>query len=123
MPILQRKTLTIILGALLVWIGYKVWHIRIEKMETNVQLGEISSRVADLERNNNFLASSSAYFSSEVYLERQARLKLNYKFADEQVAFVYKDTSVKIASSSDGSRDKLSGMPSWKQWWYYLLGY
>ena len=84
---------------------------------------DLEFRVADLERNNQFLASSSAYFASDAYLERQARLKLNYKLADEQVAFVYKDTSVKFASSSQEFKTQLAEMPNWKKWWYYLLGY
>ena len=84
---------------------------------------DLKSRIVDLENNNKFLASSSAYFASDAYLERQARLKLNYKLSDEQVAFVYKDTSVKIASPSKEFKSKLVEMPNWKKWWYYLLGY
>ena len=123
MPILQRKILTIGLVALLVWLGDRSWQIRAQRADTDVQVKDLESRVASLEYNNQFLASSSAYFASEAYLERQARLKLNYKLPDEQVAFVYKDTSVKIASPSQEFKAHLAEMPSWKKWWYYLLGY
>lgn len=123
MPILQRKILTIGLCGLLVWLGYRGWQIRSQRADANVQLKDLESRVADLENNNNFLASSSAYFASDAYLERQARLKLNYKLPDEQVAFVYKDTSVKVASPSKEFKTQLTQMPNWKKWWYYLLGY
>ena len=123
MPLLQHKIITVGLVALLVWLGYKGWQIRIQRAGTDIQVKDLEFRVADLERNNQFLASSSAYFASDAYLERQARLKLNYKLSDEQVAFVYKDTSVKIASPSEEFEAKLAEMPNWEKWWYYLRGY
>ena len=123
MLILQRKIITIGLAVLLVWLGYKVWQIRIQRSDRDIQVKDLESRAVGLELNNQFLASLSAYFASDVYLERQARLKLNYKLADEQVAFVYKDTSVKVASPSQEFKVQLAEMPNWKKWWYYLLGY
>jgi len=123
MPLIRNKIFTVGLVLLLVWLGYRSWQIRNQRVETDVQVKDLKSRVADLEHNNQFLASSSAYFASDTYLERQARLKLNYKLPDEQVAFVYKDTSVKIASASQEFKTQLAEMPNWKKWWYYLLGY
>lgn len=123
MPFLQHKIMTVGLILLLVWLGYRSWQIMGQRTDIDSQVGELKSRVAELENNNKFLASSSAYFASDAYLERQARIKLNYKFSDEQVAFVYKDTSVKIASASQEFETKLAEMPNWKKWWYYLLGY
>ncbi len=123
MPILQRKILTLGLALVLVWLGYRSWEIHAQRKNLDVQVGELESRAQDLERNNQFLASSSAYFSSDAYLERQARVKLNYKLSDEQVAFVYKDKSTKVASSSLEFKNHLAEMPNWKKWWYYLLGY
>ena len=108
---------------LLVWLGYRSWHIRAQRAETDAQVKDLKVRANDLEQNNQFLASSSMYFASDAYLERQARLKLNYKLSDEQVAFVYKDTSVKMASSSQEFKTQLIEMPNWKKWWYYLRGY
>ena len=123
MPLLQRKTLTVILAALLIFLGYESWQIRDQRIAMGVQVKDLESRATDLENNNKFLASSSAYFASDAYLERQARIKLNYKLPDEQVAFVYKDTSVKVASPSKEFQAQLAEMPNWKKWWYYLLGY
>ena len=123
MPILQRKILTIGLVLLLVWLGYRSWEIRAQRMGTDAQVKDLQSRANEFENNNQFLASSSAYFASDAYLERQARLKLNYKLPDEQVAFVYKDTSVKVASPSQEFKTQLAEMPNWKKWWYYLRGY
>jgi cell division protein FtsB len=102
--------------------GHKAWQVRAQRAQIAIEAGDLESRVKDLERNNQFLASSSAYFSSDAYLERQARMKLNYKLPGEEVAFVYKDTSVKTPPPGE-FKNKLSEMPNWKKWWYYLLGY
>ncbi len=123
MSILQRKTLTIGLVALVFWFGHKTLQIHSERIGIKNQVGELESRVADIDRNNQFLASSSAYFGSDSYLERQARLKLNYKLQDEHVAFVYKDAEAKKVSPEPKIEDKISDMPNWKKWWYYLMGY
>ncbi len=52
----------------------------------------------------------SAYFSSYAYLERQARLKLNYKKPDENVVYVYKRNIASASAESkingDLSKDK-----------------
>ena len=123
MSLLQRKTLTLVLVLFSVWIGYRAWQVRSQGKQVALDAQNLESRVNDLERNNQFLASSSAYFSSNAYLERQARLKLNYKLPDEEVAFVYKDTSVKTSAPVPEFKAHMSEMPNWKKWWYYLLGY
>ncbi len=123
MPILQKKILTVGLTVLLVWLGYRAWQIHGQRAETAVQVKDLESKVTDLKKNNQFLASSSAYFASDAYLERQARLKLNYKLSDEQVAFIYKDMSVKVTPPAEVFKNTLAQMPNWKKWWYYLLGY
>ena len=123
MEVLKKKILTIGLMALLVWLGYRIWQIHSQRSETAVQVKDLESKVVDLEQNNQFLASSSAYFASDAYLERQARLKLNYKLPDEQVAFIYKDTRVKVTPPAEVFKNTLAQMPNWKKWWYYLLGY
>lgn len=122
MSLLQRKTFTIGLVALVFWFGHKALQIHSERIEIKSQVSELESRVADIDRNNQFLASSSAYFGSDSYLERQARLKLNYKLQDEQVAFVYQDTGVKTSSSSSKLDPRSANIPNWQKWWYYLLG-
>lgn len=123
MGLLQRKILAIPLLALAIWFGYKGIAIREARMEMKDQVADLESRVNDLKRNNQFLASSSAYFGSDAYLERQARLKLNYKLPDEQVAFVYKDATAKKIASESSLEVQLADMPNWKKWWYYILGY
>ncbi|MEK9157620.1 MAG: hypothetical protein AAB638_00340 [Patescibacteria group bacterium] len=123
MSLFQRKIFSVglILFAVLLW--RSVWQIKNDRSEATSQIKDFEVRIADLERANQFLASSSAYFSSDAYLERQARLKLNYKLPDERVAFIYKDTSTKVTPQAEEFKNSLSDMPNWKKWWYYLFGY
>lgn len=117
---LHRKYVTPILVVILVWLGFQVWKIHDQRNLARNQVTDLESKISDIQSDNQFLASSSAYFSSDAYLERQARLKLNYKMPDEGVAFVYPDTSTKVASASQPIQ--VGTLPNWKQWWYYLLG-
>jgi cell division protein FtsB len=120
MSLLQRKILTVGLVLVLVWLGYKTWQIRGQSLGLGSQVKDLENRVADLKQNNQFLASSSAYFASDAYLERQARLKLNYKLADEQVAFVYPvASSSAVPASASAKASLLSG---WREWFANLFG-
>src|SRR5258708_893694 len=122
MNFLNRKITTVALAALAVLFARKTLQIHAQRAEVASEVKDMQSRADEVRRNNQFLASSSAYFGSDAYLERQARLKLNYKLPDEKVAFVYKDTSVKKSPEPD-FKAQIAQMPNWKKWWYYLLGY
>lgn len=114
--LLQRKTLSLILVIAAVWFGLNLYRLNLQNGDQSAQLKDVQARIADAQRQHQMLASSSAYFSSDAYLERQARLKLNYKMPDEQVAFVYPASSsapIKAASQKNIS--------NWQKWWYYLL--
>ena len=121
--ILHRKIVTVMLVAALFWLGRSVWLEHRQRADVSAQVHELESKVAQFQHDNQSLASASAYFRSDSYLERQARLKLNYKLADEQVAFVYKGTASRSAGPEETFREQVLKMPDWKKWWYYLLGY
>jgi len=123
MNILRRKTVIIGLVLILAWLGNGLYDLHARRATTIVQLSDIESKVKDTEDEQAFLASASAYFSSDAYLERQARLKLNYKLPDEEVAFVYRDTSEKAVSIEEALKDRIARLPNWQKWWYWLRGY
>ena len=124
MSITHRKTLTVLLVLALVWLSRSLLRVYQQRAEVADQLRGLESKISGIEHDNEFLASASAYFSSNAYLERQARLKLNYKLPDEEVAFVYKDPSVaKETPPAQALKDQIAKMPNWKKWLYYLLGY
>lgn len=114
--ILRRKILVVALALLLVWLGASAYRVYRQRSAVMAQLGDIESKVSNLEQDNQRLASSSAYFASGEYLEREARLKLNYKPADEQVAFVYQSTA-----SGSPAPSASASVPFWRSWFDYLF--
>ena len=123
MNLLHRKIVTPILVILVGWLGLSVWQIHGQRVGVAGQVKDLESKIAEVQSNNQYLASSSAYFSSDAYLERQARLKLNYKLPDEQVAFVYPDNNrVKVASGEQALKANLATLPNWKKWWRWMMG-
>ena len=119
LDLLQRKTISVLLVIATVWFGLNAYRLHLQQGSQGAQLTDVQSRINDAERENHMLASSSAYFQSDAYLERQARMKLNYKLPDEQVAFVYPDASASSKAELSKGNDQL---PNWQKWWYYILG-
>ncbi|MBX4190402.1 septum formation initiator family protein [Candidatus Parcubacteria bacterium] len=106
---------------LIIWIGFGLIKIRAQRDLVRTQREDLESKIADLEQDNKYLASASDYFKSDAYLEKEARLKLNYKNADEEVAFVYRDTGEKKIPAEQAWQVQLSKMPNWQKWFYYIL--
>ena len=123
MQFLRRKSVTVVLLLAFLWLSHGLYQVDSRRESVQVQVSDLQSKISGMERENEFLASASAYFESDSYLERQARVKLNYKLPDEEVAFIYKDTESEEISSEKVFRDRLAQMPNWKKWWYYVLGY
>ena len=82
----------------------------------------LEAKINNLEMANNSIEEDIKYFDHPSFLEREARLKLNYKIEGENVAFVYPDTN-KTSSESDQFYVQLSKLPNYKKWIYYLIGY
>ena len=81
---------------------------------------DFSQKVADAENSKNYLEKVAAYLKSPAFLEKEARLKFNYKLPDEEVVFVFRDPNPKTETASVSW---LSQAPNYKKWWYYVFGY
>ena len=114
MNLLNRKILTIVLVGVAIWLGRDLWLVFGEHSMVQGQLADVQAKVRRLQQDNQQLASSSAYFKSDAYLEKQARTKLNYKLPDEQVTFIYPNKS----SKSEPASPPTAGwhLPDWKSW-------
>ena len=86
---MQTRVATVILVAAIVFFvasvtkllpGFNI--VRRENQNLNQRINEAESARLELER-------SADYLKSPAYLERQARIKLNYKKPGESVVFVY----------------------------------
>ncbi len=89
--ILQSKIFSAGLVLLIAWLSLSAYQIRLEKDETDTQVANVEAKIKILEQNNESIRQYLEYLKSPEFLARQARLKLNYKAADEQVAYVYRD--------------------------------
>lgn len=119
--ILSRKTVTIVLVLALAWLSHAVWRVHAQRAAVAVQVSDVEAKVKSMENENRFLASSSDYFTSDAYRERQARIKLNYKLPDEQVAFVYRSASP--SQSAPASVAKTRTVPNWRKWLDWVFGH
>lgn len=79
------------------------------------------NKINNLETVNKSIEERLKHFEYPSFLEKEARLKLNYKSVGEKVVFVYPDTS-KISSESGGFYDRLNRLPNYMKWVYYFLG-
>lgn len=83
----------------------------------------MEAKIREVQGNTDYLNKFLAYFQTPAFLEKEARLKLNYKDPGEEVTFVYKDKNIKSASESISFEELLSQTPNYKKWFLYLLGY
>lgn len=105
---------------LIFWLGNGLLNLNMQKDEVEKELKAYEERSAEAEKSNENISKFLKYFENQSFLEREARLKYNYKKPDEEVAFVYEDINSQTASQS--FQDMLNSMPNWKKWWYWTAG-
>ena len=79
---------------------------------------QLDDRILELNNEQTNLEQRQAYYSSDAYLEEQARLKLNYKKPGEKVVFVYRSSK----SQDIEQKPEVRTLTNVELWWYYLLG-
>jgi len=121
MNFLNSKVFTVLVGASLVWILFSVISLEIDKDEVKEGERNVKAKIDDTIHNNESLERFVKYFDSPLFLEKEARLRLNYKAPGEEVVFVHRDLNSKKTSSVDEILE--DNLPNYKKWWYYLLGY
>ena len=121
MGILNSKIFTALLSVLSVWILFSVISAEVEKDEVKKKETAIESKINSKKQDNESLERDIKNFENQEFLEKEARLRLNYKASGEEVVFVHRDlNSQKASSSEEYSPENLS---NYQKWWYYLLGY
>jgi cell division protein FtsB len=125
--ILQSPILTLIFLVLCGTIGFSILTMMPTVQQNNQKITNLSGQIDRTEQIRNERETKSQYLKSDDYLEREARIKLNYKKQGEEVVFVYKKpyTSPTISASSS-STDFTPGIPASasyvEQWLHYLWG-
>ena len=121
--ILQSRWFT---AAAVVIIGFfLISLIKIQPVLTTTQkeLNNLDKKIAEAEQSASELERLKDYLQSSAYLEKQARLKLNYKKPDENVVYIYtrensNKTETKNAGENGAVESKLS--QNLKLWWRYI---
>ena len=121
--ILNSKIFTVLISALALWLILSSVNLNSQRDAVNKEVKNVETRIEEVRNDTNYLNRFLAYFQTPAFLEKEARLKLNYKVQGEEVVFVYRDKNVKKESDSISFEELLSKMPNSKKWWYYLLGY
>ncbi|MEK7125202.1 MAG: septum formation initiator family protein [Patescibacteria group bacterium] len=111
---LQSKLTTIILVLALVWLGGSVIAVYRQAAQVQEEQRDLQAKIAALERDNATLQEQINRSSDPEYLEWLAKVKLNYRPADEQVAFIYPAASPEPASKSFD--EEPSGVAKYWSW-------
>ena len=121
--ILKSKWLTVVIIVGIGWFGLSSIKIKLFNNIVNKETADVEQKIEDLERSNVSLEKFIEYVKNPSFLEKEARLKLNYKAPGESVAFVYPDENSQVSSGSIGFDKQLAQMPNYAKWLYYLWGY
>ncbi len=85
------------------------------------ELRNINQKIDEAKKTGLELEKLSDYLKSDAYLERQARLKLNYKKPDEKVVFVYQSANTQNSTPKLENISNSKFVTNLKGWWRYLV--
>jgi len=122
MKFLHSKIFSFLIFIFILWMALSLIELKSEKDLVDKEISDLEAKIESIDTSNQKLEKSSAYFESPSYLEREARIKLNYKAPDEEVYFVYKNTEAQNTSESLEFEDILSNMTNFMKWFYYIVG-
>lgn len=104
-------------------IGFLFWIVAKgfpQKLEIEKQMGDIRGQIDNLEKEEERQRGLLEYLNTESYLEKQARLRLNFKKEGEEVVFIYRKDEVK----EEGTVKKNNENPflsKVKEWFRFLM--
>ncbi len=93
------------------------------RYQVKKDLDRLNAEVFNLNKQKEDLDKLLDYYKNESNLEKEARIRLNYKKEGEKVVVILPTAT----TSSDGNETTLSSslnnenLPNYKQWWYYFF--
>ncbi len=123
MKFLNSKIFTALTIVIVLWLTLSSINLSSQKDMVNREVKNVEVKIKEVQNDVNYLNKFLAYFKTPAFLEKEARLKLNYKAQGEEVVFVYKDKNAKKVSDSISFEELLGKLPNYKKWELYLLGY
>lgn len=118
--ILQSRIFTVLVTLTAGFLIFSLLRIRQPLGNLRDEAKNIDQKIAEIKKQEETAQRETDYLKSEAFLERELRLKLNYKKPDENVVVIYRNhLAGNIASSSQG----VIGEPAnWQKWLEYLFG-
>lgn len=98
---LNSKIFTIPLLVLSLWMLLSVISLEAEKRELAKEVRNVEAKIDDTKRGSKSLEEFIKHFDNPLFIEKEARLRLNYKIAGEEVVFVHRDLDSKATSPSE----------------------
>ena len=123
MKFLNSKIFTSLACVIVLWLTIASINLNTQKDSVGKEVRNVEAKIREVQKDTDYLNKFLSYFKTSDFLEKQARLKLNYKAEGEEVVFVYKDKNPKEESDSVGIEELLVKMSNSKKWLFYLLGY
>lgn len=121
--ILHSKVFSFLICILALWLTLSSINLSLQKNAVNMEAANIETKIKEVQNDTDYLNKFLVYFQTPAFLEKEARLKLNYKAPGEEVVFVYKDKNAKKVSDSISFEELLARAPNYRKWFLYLLGY
>lgn len=120
--ILQSKWFTVAILAMAGFFSLSIVKLSLPLITVSRELKNINQKIDEAKKSNLELEELGSYLQSDAYVERQARIRLNYKKPDEKVVYVYRNPSAKIPND-----DTVAGKTNNKffanitEWFKHLL--
>lgn len=101
----NSKVFSVCIILIIGWLTLSLFEIERNKKSFDKEILGIEKRIQNIQTMNNELNEMISHFDNPSFLEKEARLKLNYKAPDEELIMVYRDNGVKISSDMAVSAD------------------
>lgn len=113
---LSSKIFTVVAVLVVLWFGVRALDLGTQKAALNREVSELKVKIDTLKNDNEVLQKFISFTHDAGFLAREARRRLNFRAADEHVAFVYPSEEKTASSSDDSSGD--SFLAKIKNWLY-----
>lgn len=111
--ILQSRWSTAGIAILILLLGLAVYRILPIVAVLNKENNNLKEKISETNKNIKELEKSKEYYQDPSYLEREARLRLNYKKQDEKVVFVYRDQYNQPKSTANKPQGLFEILKNW----------
>lgn len=99
--ILESRWFTAAIIAIVGFFSISVIKLSLPIITISKELKNIDQKIDETKKTSLELEKLGSYLQSDAYLERQARIQLNYKKPDERVVYVYRNPGAKIQNNDN----------------------